>query len=305
MTGRARLSVTVGALGAALLLGVAAQAQDIRGAIDIHVHQAPDSVKRQADADDVARRAKAAGIRGLVMKNHWESTASLAYMVRKAVPGIEVFGGIALNRAVGGINIEAVRRMVAVKGGYGRVVWLPTYDNDTPAKRADGTPFVAVSKDGALLPEVIELLDFMGKNPQLTLETGHISPREGLMVVHAAKARGTTHLVITHAMLLGWTVAQMQEAAREGAYIEFVYLATLGADSRVTLKDYADVIRQVGPEHVILSTDIGQVPPNTNYPFEAQGFQLYVEGMRKLGFSVAELNLMVKTNPALALGLKP
>jgi len=303
MTGRARLNVTVGALGAALLLGAAAQAQDIRGAIDIHVHQAPDSVKRSADADDVARRANAAGIRGLVMKNHWESTASLAYMVRKAVPGIEVFGGIALNRSVGGINIEAVRRMVAVQGGYGRVVWLPTYDNDTPAKRADGTPFVAVSKDGALLPEVIELLDFMGQNPRLTLETGHVSPPEGLMVVRAAKARGVTHLVITHAMVLGWTVAQMQEAAREGAYIEFVYLGAL--NGRLTFKDYADAIRQVGPEHVILATDLGGVPPNTNYPLEAQGFQLYLEEMHKLGFSLAELNLMAKTNPALALGLEP
>ena len=66
-----------------------------------------------------------------------------------------------------------------------------------------------------------------------------------------------------------------------------------------------DAIRQVGPEHVILSTDLGGVPPNTNYPLEAQGFQLYLEEMHKLGFSLAELNLMAKTNPALALGLEP
>jgi hypothetical protein len=73
----------------------------------------------------------------------------------------------------------------------------------------------------------------------------------------------------------------------------------------LTLKDYADAIRQVGPEHVILATDLGGVPPNTNYPLEAQGFQLYLEEMHKLGFSLAELNLMAKTNPALALGLEP
>jgi hypothetical protein len=123
------------------------------------------------------------------------------------------------------------------------------------------------------------------------------------MVLRAAKARGVTHLVVTHAMVLGWTVAQMQEAAREGSYIEFVYLGAL--NGRLTFKAYADAIRQVGPEHVILSTDLGGVPPNTNYPLEAQGFQLYLEEMHNLGFSIAELNLMAKTNPALALGLEP
>lgn len=302
MTGR-RLLLALSTAACALAMGSAAAAQNIVGAIDFHVHQGPDSVKRQADADDVARRAKAAGMRGLVMKNHWESTASLAYMVRKVVPGIEVFGGIALNRSVGGINLEAVKRMVAVQGNYGRVVWLPTFDNDTPAKRAAGTPYVAVSKDGALLPEVLALLDFMGQNPQLTLETGHISPAEGMMVVREAKARGVIHIVITHALSLGWTVPQMQEAGRQGAYIEFVYHGTLGG--RTTLKDYADVIKQVGADHVVMSTDLGDVPPNTNYPLEAVGFQRYAEEMHKLGLSVAEIDKMTKTNPALALGLAP
>src|SRR5690606_23232902 len=124
----------------------------LKGAIDFHVHQAPDSVKRAIDADDLARLAKSRGMRGLVMKNHREPTASLAYMVRKIVPGIEIFGGIAQNLAVGGINLEAVKRMAAVTGGYGRVVWLPTFDNDTPAKRANGAPYVPVSQDGKLLP---------------------------------------------------------------------------------------------------------------------------------------------------------
>jgi len=40
-------------------------------------------------------------MRGIVLKSHQDPTASLAYIVRKEVPGIEVFGGIALNRTVG------------------------------------------------------------------------------------------------------------------------------------------------------------------------------------------------------------
>ena len=86
------------AIFAAMLLATPALAQSdtisLKGAIDIHVHQDPDSAPRVIDADDVARQAKAAGMRAVVLKNHWEDTASLAYMVRKMVPGIEVYGGI-------------------------------------------------------------------------------------------------------------------------------------------------------------------------------------------------------------------
>src|ERR1700733_7951498 len=90
---------------AALFAIATASAQlPLTGVIDFHVHCDPDSMPRSIDAIDLARLAKARGMRGLVLKNHYESTAALAYMVRKAVPGIEIFGGIALNRSVGGAN---------------------------------------------------------------------------------------------------------------------------------------------------------------------------------------------------------
>src|ERR1044072_3485464 len=108
------------------LLAVASHAQSLPGVIDIHVHSDPDSVPRSIDAVDLARMAKERGMRGLVLKSHWEPTATMAYLVRKAVPGIEIFGGIDLNRSVGGVNPEAVERMAAIKGQWGRGVWTPT-----------------------------------------------------------------------------------------------------------------------------------------------------------------------------------
>ena len=93
----------------------------LTGVIDIHVHSGPDSMPRAVDAIDVARLAKKEGMRGLVFKNHYESTAAVAYLVRKEVPGIEAFGGIDLNQTVGGINPAAVERMTMVTGGYGKV----------------------------------------------------------------------------------------------------------------------------------------------------------------------------------------
>lgn len=304
-----RAWIVAAGLAAGLACAQTVSAQDaeltLKGAIDFHVHQAPDSVKRAIDADDLARLAKSHGIRALVMKNHREPTASLAFMVRKIVPGIEIFGGVAQNLAIGGINLEAVKRMTAVTGGYGRVVWLPTFDNDTPAKRANGTPYVPVSQDGKLLPNVLELIAWIGTQPQLVLETGHVTPQEGLMVIREARARGVRQVVVTHAPDLGWTVPQMREAAAEGAYLEFVYHSTLGDRQAEKLRAYAETIKAVGPGHCIMATDLGDVPPGTNYPLEPAGFLEFMQAMHRHGISVADINLMTKTNPARALGLDP
>src|ERR1700720_3969083 len=127
-----------------LLMALPARGQaDLAGVIDIHVHSDPDSTPRSIDAIDLAKLAKQRGMRGLVLKNHYESTAALAYIVRKEVPGIEVFGGIDLNLTVGGINPAAVERMTMMKGGWGRVVWMPTFDAENQVRDSkENRPFV-------------------------------------------------------------------------------------------------------------------------------------------------------------------
>jgi hypothetical protein len=283
---------------------------NLKGAIDFHVHQGPDSVDRVIDADDLARLAKKMGMRGMVMKNHWEDTAALVYMVRKEVPGIELFGGITQDLALGGINLEAVKHMAAMKGGWGRVVWLPTFDAENAVKLDKRTdPFVRVSENGHLLPAVLELIGFIAQHHDLVLETGHISGEEGDLVVHEAHQRGVTHIVVTHAMAssVRMTIPQMQAAAADGAYIEFVYGATLGTNPFVSISDYAKAIRAIGAKSCILATDFGSVqkPPEPQRPLEPQGLLDFMNALHKEGSSAADINLMTKTNPALALGLRP
>src|SRR5271169_1391344 len=103
--------------------------QTLTGAIDMHAHSDPDGTPRKIDAIDLAKLAKSRGMRAIVLKNHYEPTASLAYIVRKEVPGIEVFGGITMDLTNGGVNPAAVEWMAKVKGGYGKVVWMPTFDS--------------------------------------------------------------------------------------------------------------------------------------------------------------------------------
>jgi Family of unknown function (DUF6282) len=285
----------------AFLLATACAAQSLNGVIDIHVHCDPDSVPRSIDAIDIARLAKNRGMRGLVLKNHYESTASLAYLVRKEVPGIEIFGGIDLNRTVGGINPAAVERMTMVKGGWGRFVWMPTFDAENQVRYSKETrPFVAVSRNGELLPEVREVIGLIAKH-HLVLATGHSSPAEGLLLIGEGRRQGVEHMVVTHAMLapVQMSIAQMREAAAQGAYIEFVYNALIGPNKMLELSDYARAIREVGPASVILSSDLGQA----NNPLHPDGLQTFFAGLKQSHFTDAELTQMTKTNPARLLGL--
>jgi hypothetical protein len=276
-------------------------AQTLKGVVDIHAHCDPDSVPRSIDAIDLAKLARDRGIRALVLKNHYEPTASLAFLVRKVVPGIELFGGIALNRTVGGVNPAAVERMTGVKGGWGRVVWMPTFDAENQVRYSkESRPFVRVSKDGKLLPEVVEVLALIAKN-KLTLATGHSSPAEDLMLIREARRAGITSIVVTHGMLppVAMTVAQMREAAGLGAYIEFVYNALIGATKAFELPEYAAAIRAVGPEHCILSSDLGQA----GNPLHPDGLEAFFAALRSQGFTVSEIERMAKNNPARLLGL--
>jgi hypothetical protein len=140
-----------------------ALSQTLSGAIDIHAHCDPDGTPRSIDAIDLARLAKSRGMRAIVLKNHYEPTASLAYIVRKEVPGIEVFGGISLDLTNGGVNPAAVEWMTKVKGGYGRVVWMPTFDSEHNAA-PEHRPFARVAKDGQLVPEVVQVIEILARH---------------------------------------------------------------------------------------------------------------------------------------------
>jgi hypothetical protein len=286
----------------AFAVGCRAEENPLAGVIDIHVHCAPDSVPRKIDAIDLAKMAKSRGMRGMVLKNHYEPTASLAYVVRKEVPGLEVFGGVDLNLSMGGMNPYAVEHMAATTGGYGRFVWMSTFDSEAQVRYSkQDRPFVRVSANGQLLPETKAVIALIAKD-NLVLATGHPSAEEALMMVREGQRVGVKHMVVTHAMMapIHMSDAQMKEAAGMGAYIEFVYNGLIGSYKEFTFKDYARAIRYVGVDHCILASDMGQ-PANPMHP---DGLLLLYKGLEEQGMTTAEINRMGKENPARLLGLE-
>jgi len=298
--------------------GQASDATSLAGVIDLHAHVAPETAalkyRRSVDAIEAAQIARQYGMRGLVFKEHTTETASWAYLVSQTVPGIELFGGIVLNRAVGGINPAAVEAMALTKGGRGRVVYMPTVDAEY---RNEGRPgVVPVARNGKLLPEVQEVLRVMAKHG-LGLSTGHCSPEEVLLLIRAAKEAGVDRIYVQHPNHSGLTMsmATMKEAVRLGALIEIVLSGEgltggpAGGGAKVVNAEnpvmdcgpqkIAD-IRALGPENIVLTTDLGQ----PGRPSHAEAFRIALTVLQKEGFSQAEIDAMTKRNPARFLGLQ-
>jgi hypothetical protein len=287
-----------------LLLPASLFAQ-LEGVIDLHAHSAPDSVPRSVTAIEAAQLGARNHMRAMVLKNHYSETASLAYIVSQVVPGIELYGGIALNRSVGGVNPTAVDRMARMTGGRGRVVWMPTFDSVQWQTLNGQNPLaVPVSRDGKLLPEVLEVLDVIAQHG-LSLATGHSSPAESLMIIEAAKARGIERIIVTHPFVsaIGMDVATQKKAAALGALLEYPFGSTLppfGPKANSPMADHLQAIRAVGPENVVISSDLGQ----RGNPIHPDGMLAFIQALKDGGFTDAEIRAMTQTNPAKFLGLK-
>ena len=276
------------------------------GVIDLHVHSAPDSGPRSIDALQIARIARGAGMRALLLKNHYAPTAGLAFVVERAVPGIRVFGGVALNGSMG-VNAAAVEHMAATTGGHGKVVWMPTFDSEHYHRVDRPNPdFVPVSRDGKLLPEVLEVLDRIAEY-DLALATGHSSPEESLLLIREGRKRGVSKILVTHPLPppVAMPVEMQREAARLGALLEYPVGTALAAypswpvSAEKKFAAYVEAMRALGAENIVLSSDLGQ-PMN---PIHTDGLAGFIGKLLAAGFTQDAIDKMTKSNPARLLGL--
>jgi hypothetical protein len=280
----------------------------VKGAIDMHFHMDAPAVAGRGGQATIAliRAAQARGVRGLMLKNHYEPTATLAYHLQPEMPNFPLFGGIVMNRANGGMNPAAVEYMAnRIAGSPGRIVWMPAGDTESEVKVSSNPngPFVAVTKNGQLTPETKEVLALIAKDHRLILASGHVPAAEALLLFTEAKRMGITHMIATHAMdffpgdkPVKMTVPEMQQAAKLGALMEF--------DMRNMFNDggvRADALRSVGAENAFISEFWTRNNPREYAEPNAMGE--FVKKMKAKGFTDHDLDVMFKTNPAKLLEL--
>ncbi len=267
------------------------------GAIDFHVHSGPDSFTRSMTDVEIARIAKKRGMAALVFKNHFTMTADRAALAMAQVEGLEIFGGVALNRAVGGINPEAVRQMAAFSGGRGKVVWLPTFDSQFWITR-DGTsePFVPVVEDGAPVEGLVEVFSLVAEH-DLVLAMGHSSPEEVLFLIPVAREAGVRNILVTHVFGQDATIEQIRQMAAANVIMELDWLAVYSGS--LSIQDYTNAIQEIGAEYFLISSDLGQ----EGNPTHPDGLRAYIRALREAGITDEEIDIMARRNPARLLGL--
>jgi hypothetical protein len=293
---------------------------DIEGAFDFHVHSAPDLFERPYTALTITDEAERQGMKGLVLKNHFEPSVTRAIMAQEAHPGLKIVGGVVLNRAVGGLNPYAVE--ASVKQG-GRVVWFPTTDSANhfsyfgrtssydEGNAGDGGPrliggsgsgdrltsgpgITALDDDGELKPEVKDIIEIARDHDQV-LSSAHLGPAEAKAVHRFAGELGHRRLLLGHALWkpLGLELADLKELVSLGVTIEFGASITLPIPGHAPPRMVVEHMYELGVEHCVISSDAGAAV----YPMAPEALRSYVQCLVDTGLAVEDAKRMMNDNP--------
>jgi len=280
----------------------------LKGSIDLHVHAAPDTIERPIDEFEVAEQARNAGMRAIVFKCADTITSDRAFLIRKIVTGIEVFGGICLNYPLGGLNFHAIEAAVKFVPMHSltRIVWMPTLDAENHIKKRGLTESrkkgISILREGELSSETKEVLRTIREH-DLVLATGHLSVDETKILVHEATKIGVEKIVATHvdSSLFDMSIEDQKELREMGAYLEHTFAGCMPTyrPNPIDAAEIAKAIKDVGASSCVMATDLG----NIYHPTPVEGMRMFIHVMMKHGISRGEIDKMIKENPAVLLGM--
>jgi len=249
-------------------------------------------------------------MRAILLKSQLNGTAERAEIASQYTD-FPVFGGIALNYYVGGLNVLAVEAALQLGA---KQVWLPTLHAhqwmNSPLKTShlswvlkEGMKGIYMLKeDGTLKDELFSIFKKIAEY-DVILGTGHISFAEAKVVVKEAAKAGVRKILVTHPLstVLAYSIQEMKELLNSGAmFLEHTYCAVTRQVGRpITQRDIADTVRAIGSKYTILTTDSGQ----WLNPIPVQAMGIYIRDMLDLGIAEDDIRLMISTNPARMLGL--
>jgi hypothetical protein len=307
-TRRTAMTVPAGAQASPALLKV------IDGAVDLHCHSGPSPFPRRINHVEASYDGARIGLRAILVKSHHHNTVMdlLAMAGQLADAPTPVYGGVALNSEVGGINPSAVAMSLRMGG---RCVWAPTVSarqHIDHHAHAHGFPTSGLD----LLEEEVSVFDANGevsaqtaKVCEVVAETGalltggHLDVTSQKALFQVAVAKGVRRLLVQHPdFVVGASETDVEELLSMGAFVEHeiaMYHPEV-AQPDWPIEQLVSWIERIGPERTTIGSDLGQ----RGNPLPADGYLWIVQALLDHGVSERDVRRMIADNPAYLLGLE-
>lgn len=285
----------------------------VRGAIDLHCHSGPSVMPRYCDHIEAMQEASAAGLKAVLLKDHYYSCTPVTSLLNKHFSelNVQMLSGVPLNNSVGGLNIHAVEH--GLKLGA-KLVWMPTFSSanhiahhhqdvkfvdkfpQTTQRMLQPIPLTVLDDDGKLREEVKGILDLIAAE-DVVLSAGHLNIREIWPLFEEARKRGVKRLLVNHpTYVVDATLDDMRQLASEGVYMEHsMCMWVPGSKFKFYDGEFlAQVIEAGTVDLTILGSDLGQ----QGNPKIVDGFRSVIASVLDLGYSDDDVRKMTSLNAA-------
>jgi hypothetical protein len=290
----------------------------MRGAIDLHCHSGPSVMPRYCDHYEALHEASAAGMKALLIKDHYYSATPVTEMLNKHFGnlGVLLLSGVPLNNATGGLNVHAVEH--GIKLGA-RLVWMPTFSSanhidhhkkdahfkdkfpQTKKVMLEPVPLTVLDEAGKLKDEVKVILDLIAES-DVVLSSGHLHISEIWPLFEEARNRGVKRLLVNHpTYVVDATIEDIRQLARMGVYTEHS-MCMWTPNSKFKFYDdifLREVIDAGTTDLTILGSDLGQV----GNPTIVSGFRNVIGQCLELGYSEETVRQLTSDNAARLMGI--
>jgi Family of unknown function (DUF6282) len=162
----------------------------LRGSIDLHCHSGPSVMDRYFDHLEAMNEASQAGLRAMLLKDHYYSATPVTLILNKHFShlGVQMLSGVPLNNTVGGFNVHAVEHGIKLGAS---IVWMPTFSSanhinhhkhdahfnekfpQTTQKMLEPIPLTVLDNGGKLHDQVKAILDLIA-DADIVLSAGHL-----------------------------------------------------------------------------------------------------------------------------------
>ncbi|WP_035855374.1 DUF6282 family protein [Cryptosporangium arvum] len=284
------------------------------GAVDLHCHSGPSPFPRRLDHVEASYDGARINMRAILVKSHHHNTAMdvLAMKTQLKDAPTPVYGGVALNSEVGGINPSATA--LAINMG-GRCVWGPTVSaGQHICAHSDGDGFP--SAGGELYEKEVSIYDESGDisadtrlvlklvaDAGIMLTGGHLDGDSMLAFFRAASEAGVKRMMLHHPdYIVNVNDAIIEEMIGLGVFVEHdlaMYNPEVKAVGWPT-EQLVNWIRKIGPEHTVINSDLGQ----KGNPLPVDAYLYMGQQLLDHGIPAADIRQMICHNTAYLLGLE-